>query len=524
MPGSIATTSNGARKLLLKRSRSRVVVRTLATFLVLIMITAAVTVAVLGRWWSGADLSTVGIVNFNRQLAIPPLAESRIDAQGRRVFDLSLQRGSTQFLDGVVTLTWGINGSYLGPTIRAARGEQVLFNVDNKLAEPTTLHWHGMHLPARMDGGPHQMIDTGSTWSPTWTIDQPAATLWYHPHLHGETAEHVYRGLAGMFIVDDPHAGTPVLPHNYGIDDVPVIVQDKKFTRDGQLDEDLASISPTGLLGDTVVVNGTVGPYLNVKTERVRLRLLNASNSRVYNFGLSDDRAFALVGSDGGLLAQPLETPRVMLSPGERAEIVVSVRPAEEIALRSYPMDLGTDFWNQRFSGGDDSLDILQRRAADSLTPSPAIPQLLAAFPEPRHEEAVKSREFRLSGTSINGRKMDMTRINETVTLGDTELWRVSNVGGTLHNFHVHGVQFQVLDNAGTVPQGHLRGWKDTVLIEPDTSMTLLMRFAGYADPDFPYMFHCHLLTHEDRGMMGQFLVVEPGYQEGPPDVHDHSR
>jgi FtsP/CotA-like multicopper oxidase with cupredoxin domain len=151
----------------------------------------------------------------------------------------------------------------------------------------------------------------------------------------------------------------------------------------------------------------------------------------------------------GGLLARPLKTHRVMLSPGERAEIVVSVRPPERIVLRSYPMDLGTDFWNQRFSGGDDSLDILQLRTADSLTPSRAIPQVLAATPDPGTDDAVKTREFRLGGTSINGQKMDMTQIDETVTLGDTELWRVSNVAGTPHNFHVHGSSSRSLTMQG---------------------------------------------------------------------------
>ena len=140
--------------------------------------------------------NTVGKVDFDRRLAVPPLAPSHVDAQGRRVFELTAGFGHTDFGHGR-TGTWGYNGTYLGPTLRATRGEQVLVNFHNGLAEDTTVHWHGMHLPARMDGGPAYPIAPGDTWSPTWKIDQPAATLWYHPHPGGTTEDQVYKGLAG---------------------------------------------------------------------------------------------------------------------------------------------------------------------------------------------------------------------------------------------------------------------------------------------------------------------------------------
>lgn len=364
------------------------------------------------------------------------------------------------------------------------------------------------------------MVVPGATWSPTWEVDQPAATLWYHPHLHGATAEHVYRGLAGMFLVDDPDAPGGGLPDRYGVDDFPVIVQDKTFGGEGQLDDSGSLFESIGVLGDSILVNGSPTPHLDVTTERVRLRLLNASNARVYQFGLADDRPFALVGTDGGLLPAPAAIQRVRLSPGERAEIVVTVRPGEDAVLRSSPPDLGGDVFQERFSGGDDTFDVLQLRAADRLAPSPQVADRLAQPPD--LGPPARTRTFRLGAADINDRTMSMARIDQTVTLGDTEVWEVHNAVGTPHNFHLHDVQFQVLDVAGRPPPPELSGWKDTVYVAPGTRVRLLVQFTDYADPDVPYMFHCHLLRHEDAGMMGQFAVVRPGEEAGRPPAGAH--
>ena len=495
--------------------------------------------AAIGAWaWNRGQVDTIGQVDFTNRLAIPPLAPSHMDDQGRRVFDLRAQAGRHCFGAarqpnikhcgaGHEAATWGFNGDYLGPTLRATRGERVLVNVRNDVGETTTVHWHGMHLPAAMDGGPHQQIEPGATWSPTWTIDQPAATLWYHPHLHESTEQHVYRGLAGMFILDDEQSAALDLPDEYGVDDLPVIVQDKKFRADGELD-DSSNDGGMGVLGNTIAVNGTVGAYQEVTTQRLRMRLLNASGGRVFNFGFSDDREFALIGTDGGLLARPYRTDRIQLAPGERAEIVVTVRPAERVALRSYPPDLGTNFLNERFAGGDDSFDVLQLRAAASLKPGAQVPEKLVDVPRMDESSATTVRKFRLSGHNINGKKMDMGRIDQVVTKDTTEIWEVHNDDGQPHSFHVHDVQFQVLGGEGGGPEGlggesitgPLAGWKDTVYVRANSTMRLIMRFTDYADPDTPYMFHCHMLFHEDRGMMGQFVVVEPGQQAGRPEHH----
>jgi FtsP/CotA-like multicopper oxidase with cupredoxin domain len=472
--------------------------------------------------YSRADLNTVGDVSFENELAVPPLLEPQ-EKDGRKIFELTLQQGSAELLPGKPAETWGVNGAYLGPTLRADRGDQVELRVHNELPEMTTIHWHGMHLPAEADGGPHQTIEPGATWTPSWEIDQHAATLWYHPHPHGETADHVYRGVAGLFIVDDPETSGLALPGDYGVDDIPLIIQDKRLDDDGELDFSQDLISPTGRLGRTTLVNGTSSPYLDVGDERVRFRLLNGSNARVYNVGFADEREFDLIATEGGLLETPQRIDRIQLSPGERAEIVAAFEPGERIVLRSFEPELGTNFWERRFAGGDDSFDLVEIRAAASLAPSPEVPDTLGAHEHYHLEDATRTRSFELSGQSrINGRKMDMSRIDEVVRPAATEIWKVRNAAGTPHNFHVHGVSFGVLDYAGEEPPLHLTGLKDTVYVPPDKTVTLLVRFPDYPDPDSPYMFHCHILQHEDRGMMGQFVLAEPG--QGAGDVHEHDR
>jgi len=467
-----------------------------------------------------ADMSNVGQGSFANALRIPELDTGVRGPDGVLRFDLDVQSGATAIKPGSETATWGVNGTYLGPTLRVNRGDPVEVAVTNGVEETTSMHWHGMHLPARMDGGPHQPIEPGETWRPAWTVDQPAATLWYHPHPHGTTADHVARGVAGMVIVDDTATSTMDLPDTYGVDDVPVIIQDRNFDGDNQFDLSDRFLANVGMLGDEILVNGTHDPHLDVITERVRLRLLNASNARSYDLGFVDGRTFQLIGTDGGLLPTPIEHTRVPLSPGERAEIVVALTAGEDVVLHSFPRRGGGSFFTERFAGRDDSFDILQLRATDTLAPSPAVPERLVEFDRLDPSDATRSRTFGLSGTNINGLDMDMNRIDATITAGTTEIWDVTNVDGQAHAFHVHDVQFQVLDVDGDAPPEHLSGWKDTVEIPASSTVRLIIPFGTHSDPASPYMFHCHILRHEDRGMMGQFVVVEPGQ---PAETVDHS-
>ncbi|MDR2997999.1 MAG: multicopper oxidase domain-containing protein [Microbacterium sp.] len=452
--------------------------------------------------------SPITAQEFVNELAIPPLAESTVQ-DGVRTFHLTAQEGETDFPGIGTSETWGFNGSLLGPTLRAQRGEQVAVDVDNELSEPTSVHWHGMHLPAAMDGGPHQMVAPGKTWRPTWRIDQPAATLWYHPHPHGETESHVYRGLAGMFLLDDEQSLAAALPKQYGVDDLPLIVQDKQF-RDGRLSMDGGS--EVGILGNTILVNGTPGAYRRVTTERVRLRLLNGSTGRTFTFAF-EDRSMTMIASDGGLLDKPLELDRLRLAPGERAEVVVAFRPGETVRLRSVKTDLG-GVVVPGTAGGNDAFDVLEFRAAKALTPSPKPSwEPTAEADRPRESDASVTRRFVLADDQINGKSMDMSRIDEIAYVGDTEVWEVTSGQPVPHSFHVHDVQFRILTIDGKAPPAELAGPKDTVYLKPNVRYRLLLRFEDYADPTMPYMYHCHMLRHEDKGMMGQFVVIRPGQE-----------
>jgi suppressor of ftsI len=471
----------------------------------LFMLAGVAGLAACGDPGSGSK-GNAGTLTFANPLRVPPLLEPQVDADGAKRFALTMQPGRTEFLAGKPAATWGFNGSYLGPTIRAARGDRIAVTVTNRLPEASTVHWHGMRLPAAMDGGPHQMIAPGATWAPSWRIDQPAATSWYHPHPHGDTALHVYRGLAGVFLIDDPQAAALALPSRYGIDDVPLVLQDKSFDDDGALAEDS---KPTwGLMGDHIVVNGTYGPHFAVTTSLVRFRIINGSNARVYQLGFVDNRRFHVIATDAGLLEAPVEVDRLHLSPGERAEIVVPFAAGEQVVMRSFA---GAD------GLGEGTYDLLKLVAGAQLTASPALPARLAASAAIALPADPRVRRFRLSGQSkINGQEMDLSRIDEVVPAGAREIWEIENIVYA-HNFHIHEVAFQVLSVDGKPPAAYATGLKDTVFVPGKSTVRLAVEFGRHVDPVTPYMYHCHILRHEDAGMMGQFVIVEPGAEHTTP-------
>ncbi|MRH88997.1 multicopper oxidase domain-containing protein [Nocardia sp. SYP-A9097] len=475
---------------------------------------AAASVVVTAGCASSRSAAPISGARGTRPLPIPPPAASTVGADGVRHFHLEAQAGSTEILAGKSTPTWGYNGSILGPTLRAKRGEQVACSIHNALPEPTTVHWHGMHVPAACDGGPHQTIQPDGVWQPAWTVEQPAATLWYHPHPHGSTEKHVYRGLSGFFLIDDDESGRLDLPKEYGVDDIPLVIQDRRFTADGALDE--SDLGDIGLLGNVIITNGIAGAHLDVRTRRVRLRILNGSSGRLYNLAFSDNREFRLIATDGGLLAAPVPLRHMQISPGERVELVVEFSGGDPVTLRSLPIEQRAGIENPADFGFDDSFDILRLQPARNLKSTAPLPASLTTSAALVPPGTRATRTFDLRWHMINNRRMDMNRIDMTIPVDTTEVWSVRNSDNWPHNFHVHDVQFQIVDIDGHAPPPELAGWKDTVYTTPGPTYTLAMRFSGHSDPTYPYMFHCHLLRHEDQGMMGQFLVLAPGQQPTP--------
>jgi FtsP/CotA-like multicopper oxidase with cupredoxin domain len=456
-------------------------------------------------------------------LHIPPLLEPTVH-NGEKVFDLIAQQGEMEFFPGKRTETLGFNGDYLGPTIRVRTGDKVRMNVTNDLNQTTTVHWHGMHLPAAMDGGPHQTIEPGGTWQPYWTITNEAASLWYHPHQMGVTGEHVYRGLAGLFIIDDDNSDSLAIPREYGVDDIPLIVQDRLFDTNGTFvyhsgAQAFGAPPPAGMVGDTILVNGTRAPYVEVPRKRVRLRVLNGSNGRRYNFGFSDGRPFYQIATDGGLLEAPVERTRMLLGVGERAEILVDLSDLESpVTLMSYPIartfnGIGRNIFGEGDENQQFTIIELRPHAGASASQPDQVPAKLNTIQRLSESDATNTRLFRLDLQTINQMAMDDTRIDAVVKTGDVEIWVVRNESPFYHPFHIHGVQFQVLDRQhfgrpAPAPD-YEQGWKDTVTVLPAETVRLIMHFNDYSDPHTPYMFHCHILEHEDMGMMGQFVVVD---------------
>jgi bilirubin oxidase len=457
---------------------------------------------------------------IQNKLIIPPLLEPRVIGQ-EKVFVLSAGSGETVFRDGKPTNTTGYNGAYLGPTLRAHKGDNVRIVLTNNLSQPITTHWHGMHLPAIMDGGPHQEIAPGETWEPRWTIVDEAATRWYHPHLLHRTGEQVYGGLAGIFIIDDDNSDSLKLPKEYGVDDLPLIVQDREFSRDGQFVYELErkdALGHTGMLGNVILVNGTYAPFVDVPAKQIRLRVLNASNARRYNFGFEDGRTFYQIATDGGLLPSPVARTRMMLAPGERAEIIIDLsgetRPLTLISDAVHEENKVLRFVRTILQAERDEnqvFKILELRPQPAVEVTETLPKLLNSVERLPAASAVRTRRFTLDpgSRSINGRRMDHQYVNEVIHPGDVEIWEIINLSGVYHPIHIHAVQFQILDRSGSPPADYELGWKDTVLIPNGQTVRLIMRFPEHSDANSPYMYHCHILEHEDMGMMGQFLVTD---------------
>ncbi|BBV09566.1 TPA: multicopper oxidase CueO [Providencia stuartii] len=506
-------------------------------------------------------------------LAIPPLLEP--DAQGN--IQLAIKQGASQFVPGKKTTTWGYNGDLLGPALSLKKGQSVNIHIANQLPEETTVHWHGLEISGEQDGGPQAIIKPGASRQVNFTIDQPEATCWFHPHTHGKTGYQVAMGLAGLVIIKDEQSDKHGLPSQWGVDDIPVILQDKRLKDDGQIDYQLDVMSAAvGWFGDLMLTNGAVFPKHVAPKGWLRLRLLNGCNARSLNISTSDGRKMYVVASDGGLLAEPIAVTELPILMGERFEVLIDARDGRSFDLLTLPVNqMGMTIapFNQPLPvlHIETTMGTGTGKLSEQLATLPALPSLAGLTRRRFHlmmdmrldmqgmmmlrerygEQAMGhmgghggmmqghmmsngenggmgmmghgnmggmrnggghcgtgSGELDIhNANTINGRAFSMTEAAFDAPMNRQEIWVISGRGDMmLHPFHVHGTRFRILKENGKVVEPHRQGWKDIVKVEGQVS-EVLVEFKHPATKAHPYMAHCHLLEHEDTGMMMGFTV-----------------
>lgn len=429
-------------------------------------------------------------------LTFPPLLEPTAVNGNHIEYALTAQQGTMMFVDGVESDTYGYNGQFLGPVLRLKEGQNVTIKLTNDLPEPTTFHWHGLEVAGdARDGGPHAVIEPGVTETINFTVNQQAATLWYHPHPMGYTAAQVYKGLAGLLYIDDANSEALQLPKQYGVNDFPIILQDRTFV-DGKIDYE-QSANTMSTLGDTIMINGVIEPKLTAPREKVRLRILNGSNALTYYLRFENDMPFDLIATDGGFVNEATSLTELTLGAGERAEILVDLAQVEGDTLNLLndetvlmPIDIV----------GEQSLI-----EYDAQLNEFSIPEDIAQLEPTKHV----TMEGMTENFLLNGKSFDPERIDLRQKQGETEIWEIENImsdeGAMAHPFHIHGTQFLVVSVNGEEPEASMQGYKDTITVQPMQKVRIAVKFPEKGI----YMFHCHILEHEDVGMMGQIEVYE---------------
>ena len=448
--------------------------------------------------------------------------------------------------------------TYLGPILRLRRGQRVRIRFTNDIPDETIVHWHGLHVPAEMDGHPRFVIGRGETYEYEFEVLNRAGTYWYHPHPHQRTGPQVYMGMAGLLLVTDEEEQSFGLPS--GEFDIPLVLQDRIFNNqgqfvylpNGQMDRMM------GFLGNTILVNGRPNYRLEVATRPYRLRVLNGSNSRIYKLAWSDGTPMTVIGNDGGLLEEPIQKPYVVLGPGERVEIWADFSrytKGTRITLRSLPFIAPGGMMGRgmggRMGGGmmggmrnqgpntpilgqGESFEVLTIEVTQEVKHTETLPRRFSSIRPLSFGEAVNASMPRrvvlgmtpMKGWTLNGRTFEMTSVteDEIVRLNTVEVWEFINAGGGMgmgmgmgmlpHPMHMHGEQFQVIgrevdpsmqDMWESVKDGYIDGgWKDTVLVMPGERVRVLRRFGDFTGL---FLYHCHNLEHEDMGMMRNFEI-----------------
>lgn len=469
--------------------------------------------------------------------------------------ELTAAPGSAALLPGQPTSVWQytarllrgpaqtlqtIPNSYLGPVIRVRRGQRVRVHFRNRLPEPSIVHWHGLDVPEAADGHPRLAVDTGRDYTYDFEVVNRAGTNWYHPHPHMRTAYQAYHGLAGLFLVSDPEEAALGLPSGDG--ELLFALQDRRFDDKNQLVYASGGMSGGGMgrggmmqmmetmngwLGDRVLLSGRMQPTIPVDRRTYRVRLLNGSNARIYKLAWSTGQPIVVIGNDGGLLAAPHTQPFLTLAPGQRADVVLdlSAQAANtDVRLESvaFPEEavgrMGMMGGNIPMPQGA-PLTLATLRVSNRQGPRYRVPERLSADAfVPASSAPVRHvpLTFMRMNWLIDGRTYDMAEATaaETVAPGSTHIWEFTNQPNPMgmamaHPIHMHGRQFRVIGRSGGTANAlregiHDKGWTDTVLVLPGETVRVQVTFSTF--PGL-YLYHCHILEHEDMGMMRNFRI-----------------
>ncbi|VAW70190.1 Multicopper oxidase [hydrothermal vent metagenome] len=455
---------------------------------------------------NSSSTGPVSVPVFEIPLNIPPEAHPvDEDDEGRPIYELTQENATVEIIPGLQTEILGYNGMTPGPTIRVQADQEVIVRQINETDVKTTTHLHGGHMPTGNDGHPVDLVEPGDSQDYLYTNKQRPTTLWYHDHAMDLTGPHVYAGLAGFYIIEDEYERSLGLPD--GDREIPLVIQDRTFTDEGAL---LYKKTVTGELGDTILVNGTPYPYLEVDTTRYRFRILNGSNARVYNLVLSNGAQFVQIGSDGGLLEAPVSRTNMVIAPAERLDVIIDFGEAA----------VGDQIVLTNKSGSGTTSQIMRFDVTEAESDESVVPDILSTIERLDPNDAVETRRWEFSRIPsadkqfvINGLPYDENRVDAYPRLGSTEIWELVNKTKGGHPIHIHDIMWQILDINGRPPGPHDAGWKDTFKLPPNGTVRVIGRFDDYTgDPDdikSAYLMHCHILEHEDSAMMNQFIVVE---------------
>jgi spore coat protein A len=437
---------------------------------------------------------------FELPFATPPVLQPVRTDSTTDYYEMVQMIQSHEILPGLPTQVWGYNGMFPGPTIRARSNRRVVIRQTNALPEPVSVHLHGGVQAPESDGYPTDLIPPFGTKEYVYPNLHRAQTLFYHDHAMDLSGKHVYKGLAGLYLIgDDVDDHLPLPKGDY---DVPVIIQDRSFNADGSFA--YLPNNPSNVfveVGDTILVNNVPWPRMQVAARRYRLRILNASNSQSYVIALSNRQPMTLIATDGGLLDRPHALETLRLGPAERAEVVV-------------------DFGGLAIGATIDLENLIRFEVNRRADEDSQVPDVLDPTQPLKEGDAARTRSFVLKRTptaafppfrwTINGTTFDPAAIAAVVPQGAVEIWSFENKAfGPIeemdHPVHVHLVNFVVLDRNGRPPNAYEHGWKDTVMVRSNETVRVIARFAPFTGK---YILHCHNLAHEDHAMMANFEVV----------------